>query len=198
MKDTFTNIVNDLVKQITALSIEKDRVFVALDGRSASGKTTTANAVAEKLRDSISCEVIPMDDFFLRPEQRTKERLLEPGGNVDAERFKEEVLKPLKEGMAFSYRPFDCHTQSLAEPVFVKACRVVLIEGAYSCRPDLWNSYDYHIFFDVDRRKQMERITARNGAEGAKCFEERWIPLEEKYLAAYGIQKKCELCCEIL
>lgn len=35
------------------------------------------------------------DDFFLRPEQRTPERLAEPGGNLDRERMKSEVIDRL-------------------------------------------------------------------------------------------------------
>ena len=52
-----------------------------------------------------------MDHFFLRPEQRTPERLRTPGENVDHERFLEEVLCPLRAGRVFWYRPFDCSVQ---------------------------------------------------------------------------------------
>ena len=46
-----------------------------------------------------------MDDFFLRPEQRTEERLKEVGGNVDRERFLEEVARPLtNKKKSFGYR----------------------------------------------------------------------------------------------
>ena len=51
--------------------------------------------------------------------KRTPERFAEVGGNVDYERFQEEVLLPLKNGKAFSYRPFDCSTFTLAGPVAV-------------------------------------------------------------------------------
>ena len=90
-----------------ALPDKTDRPFLfALDGRCASGKTTLASA----LREAVGCGVIHMDDFFLRPEQRTEERLSQPGGNVDRERFLQEVLLPLKRGESFSYRPYDCRT----------------------------------------------------------------------------------------
>ena len=55
-----------------------------------------------------------MDDFFLRPEQRTPERFSEPGGNVDRERFLSEVLLPLRQGEAVDYRRFDCATFTIA------------------------------------------------------------------------------------
>ena len=44
--------------------------IIAIDGPCASGKTTVAAKIAEEWDAS----VIAMDDFFLRPEQRTEER----------------------------------------------------------------------------------------------------------------------------
>ena len=101
--------------QINMLLEEKNFVIVAIDGKCTSGKTT----LASKLAELYDCNVFHMDDFFLRPEQRTPERFAEVGGNVDYERFWEEVLLPLKTGKAFSYRPFDCSTFTLAAPVTV-------------------------------------------------------------------------------
>lgn len=164
-------------------------MLIALDGRCAAGKTTLAAVLKQRL----DCEVIHMDDFFLRPEQRTRERLAVPGGNVDYERFKEEVMGPLRARADFSFCPYDCHTQSMKEPVRVKENRVVLVEGAYSCHPQLWDDYDLHVFLDVDRAVQQKRILARNGREAAEIFAKKWLPLEEAYFRAYKIRERCEL-----
>ena len=106
--------------RIDMLLGEKDFVIVAIDGKCTSGKTT----LASKLVELYDCNVFHMDDFFLRPEQRTPERFAEVGGNVDYERFQEEVLFPLRSGKAFSYRPFDCSTFTLAAPVTVTQKKV--------------------------------------------------------------------------
>ena len=45
------------------------RAIVAIEGGSASGKTTLASVLENKYK----CTVFHMDDFFLRPEQRNKE-----------------------------------------------------------------------------------------------------------------------------
>ena len=95
-------ITETVKKQIDELLAKQDMVIVAIDGKCTSGKTT----LASKLAEIYDCNVFHMDDFFLRPEQRTPERFAEVGGNVDYERFQEEVLLPLKDGKAFSYRPF--------------------------------------------------------------------------------------------
>ena len=59
------------------------RTVLAIEGGSASGKTTLGNILYE----IYGCTVFHMDDFFLQPHQRTPERYNEIGGNVDRERF---------------------------------------------------------------------------------------------------------------
>ena len=114
----------EIQRRIDELLARKDTVIVAIDGPCTSGKTTLAG----KLAELYDCNVFHMDDFFLRPEQRTSERFAEAGGNVDYERFGDEVLIPLQAGTDFSYRPFDCKTFTLAEPVAVEPKKLTIIE----------------------------------------------------------------------
>lgn len=172
---------------------EKQRVLAALEGGSASGKTTLA-ALLEQIYD---CNVFHMDDFFLRPEQRTPERLAEPGGNVDRERFYEEVLRPLTQGQAARYRRYDCHTQTLGEPVEAGPKALNIVEGAYSMHPALADCYDLSAFLRAAPEVQRARILARNGPEMGARFFDQWIPLEERYFAATDAAGRCDLILEV-
>lgn len=165
-------------KKIDELLVQKAMVIVAIDGKCTSGKTTLAANLA-KIYD---CNVFHMDDFFLRPEQRTQERFAEVGGNVDYERFKVEVLTPLKAGQAFSYRPFDCSTFTLAEPIYVTPKRLNIIEGTYSHHPYFGDPYDLKILLTVDEETQRQRILQRPVFLHKRFFEE-WIPMENRYFA---------------
>ena len=71
-------IYSSLFSNIDRLIERKDHVFMAIDGRSCSGKPTLARSIFEMY----GCNVVHMDDFFLRPEQRTQERYLLPGGGI--------------------------------------------------------------------------------------------------------------------
>lgn len=167
----------------------RERVLVAIDGRCGAGKTTLAG----KLGEEAGCPIVHMDHFFLRPEQRTKDRLGQPGGNVDYERVREEVLFPLSQGRIAVYRPFDCGRMELSGLIQVEPKEVVVVEGSYSCHPALWDFYGLRIFLDISPEEQMKRILHRNGREAASVFRERWIPLEERYFAAYQIRERCDL-----
>lgn len=185
---------NEIVAAITAKIAEKrapgKRFILAVDGRCAAGKTT----LAEELKNRLDCVAFHTDDYFLRPEQRTKERLSTPGGNFDRERFIGEILLPLSRGeRTINYQKFDCKAGKLVTPPAVFAGDVVIIEGSYACHPDLCGFYDLKIFLSVEREEQLARIAARNGDAGLKNFVEKWIPLEEAYFAHFGIAENCDL-----
>ncbi len=192
MKDSINLAVKDTADRINEILNEKGTVKVAVDGRCGSGKST----IGELLSKEFDCNLFYMDDFFLPPEKRTTERLNEPGGNVDRERFLEEVLIPTTKGEDVFYKVYDCVTKSLKEPVKITYKNVVIIEGSYSCHPDLFDFYDLHIFLTVSPEIQMQRIINRNGKEGAENFKNKWIPLEEKYFEHFEIEEKCELVFE--
>lgn len=163
--------------------------LIAIDGRCAAGKTT----LAERMHVEWGCNVIHMDDFFLRESQRSEERLLIPGGNVDWERFLEEVLIPFERGVSFSYRPFDCHMQDFKHPIWVVPDRLTVVEGSYCCHPQLWDRYALHIFMSVAREEQLRRIRLRNGDGMLEVYRNKWIPLEERYFEELNIPQRCEL-----
>ncbi len=176
----------ELIKSAYPHKIAMNRPFlVALDGRCAAGKTT----LATQLGRAFSCPVVHMDDFFLRPEQRTPDRLAMPGENIDHERFLVEVLMPLYEGRSATYAPFSCSAQSLGEPTTLPTSPIYLVEGSYSLHPKLRPFYDLCLFLSVDPDEQMRRILRRNGVEKATQFRERWIPLEEAYFDACRVQE---------
>jgi uridine kinase len=181
-----------MLKEIAAAVRELpagERHIIAIDGRCAAGKSTLAAMLGEEL----SAPVFHMDDFFLRPHQRTEERLKTPGGNVDYERFDAEILRPLREGAdEIAYRPYDCRTMSLLPPITVKVGQLAIVEGAYACHPSLNDSYALRVFLTVSPGPQLERIRQRNGEAAIKTFRDRWIPMEEAYFLTFQVEKKAQ------
>ena len=174
---------------VDRLLTEKERVIVAIEGGSASGKSTLG-ALMEQVYD---CNLFHVDDFFLQKHQRTPERFSQPGGNVDYERFSEEIMQPLLRGGAFSYRRFDCSTMSLGESVSVQPKKLSVVEGAYSMHPVLRDAYDLSVFLDIEPAEQADRILRRNGEAMQKRFLTEWIPLEHRYFDALNVRESCTM-----
>lgn len=168
--------------------MDKKPYILAIDGRAASGKTT----VAEKLAKDFQGSVIHMDDFFLPEELRTEGRYYMPGGNIHYERFQEEILPLLKSGELREYRRFSCEKMAFEEEtVKLPNHQFYIVEGAYSTHPIFGYYFDRALFFNISAEEQKRRIIARDGEEGWKMFEQKWIPLEEEYFEKFGIEERC-------
>ncbi len=165
------------------------RVILAIEGGSASGKTT----LAKMLEEIYGCTVFHTDDFFLQSHQRTSERYKETGGNLDRERFYDEVIVPLKENKPVNYRRFDCKTMQLLPAVEILPQKLTVIEGAYSLHPYFGDYCDLSVFLKISKELQKERVLKRNPEKADRFFNE-WIPLEQKYFSEMQIKRRCTMC----
>lgn len=165
------------------------QTLVALDGPCATGKTTLGGFLSRLYH----CPLFHMDDFYLPPEQKTAQRLAQPGGNVDAERFFLEVLSPLSQGKTVRYRPYRCHSGTLGDEIVVSPASLAVVEGVYSLRPDLRSYYHIKCFLDAPWSTRRARLLNRNGAEGLDRFEKLWIPLEDAYFRAFPLRQECDV-----
>ena len=183
--------INDLLEDEEYM--DEEVLMIAIDGRSGSGKTTLAEFLAEKY----DANVFHMDDFFLQSHQRTEERLSETGGNVDYERFREEVLIPLWYGDPVLYRPFNCKIMEIDKDKeqVIKPKRINIIEGSYSQHPYFGEPYQLRVFLDIDEESQLENISARTGGDNEimEKFRNEWIPKEEEYIKANDLEEKADV-----
>lgn len=174
--------------RIDELLQEKKHVLVAIDGNSAAGKSS----LAMLLKSMYSCNVFTMDDFFLQPHQRTPERLREPGGNVDYERFEKAIIEALQSGNPFTYQAYDCGSRKLSETRSVTPNRLNVVEGVYSLHPRFSNFYDVKVFLSLDAAEQRGRLAERSIGLYDRFMRE-WIPMENAYFERFLIPEKCDL-----
>ena len=182
-------IDKSLVDRINQLLNTKSRVVIAIDGNSSAGKSS----LAALLKESGSCSVISMDHFFLKPEHRSSDRLSQPGGNIDHDRFIKQVITPLKSGEAFAYHPYDCKSDMLSDPVFVDSNPLIVVEGAYSLHPMFCavGIYDISVFLEIDEAEQKRRLMERDPNLYERFINE-WVPMENMYFDNFKIKEKCD------
>ena len=163
---------------------------LAIDGRSGAGKSSLAACLA----DGAGAALIHMDDFFLPAARKTPERLAQPGGNVDIERFCQEVIAPLRAGRPVTYRPYSCQTGRLGAAIQLPSAPLTVVEGVYSLHPAAAFPYDGSVFLAVAPAAQRERIGKRSGLALLARYDQEWIPLEEKYFHALAIPQRADVC----
>lgn len=186
LKKIMTDRIDVFIKELNKKLEQRERIILAVDGECASLKSTLAHALQTKF----DAGIIHCDDFFLPLELRTPERFKEPGGNIDYDRLKEEVIDRFKEGEAIAYRPFDCHSMSFAETVSVMNAKLMIVEGAYAMHPYFDKYYDISVFLCAKEEERLRRIA--NRGQDAERFISRWIPLEKRYFEAFGIRHRAD------
>lgn len=172
------------------LARENGPAVIAVDGRCGSGKTGLASLAADVLVRAAN--LVHMDDFYLPPDKRRPDWMEVPAGNMDLERFREEVLGPAREGRLEAYRPYDCRAGRLKGPVELNGGALTIVEGTYSQHPALAGSYGFKVFLTCARDEQTRRLRAREG-EYYPTVDRIWRTLEERYFAACGTEQAADL-----
>lgn len=177
----FAHYIELFIAIDTHLKKNEDLV-IAIDGMTTSGKTY----LADLIQSIYHSNTIHVDDFFLQEHQKTEERLSEVGGNLDYERFEDEVLTHLKDE-SFSYRPYDCQTKALLEPIIINKHQITVIEGSYSLKAPFRKYYDLLIYLELGEHTQKERLSIRN-PKMLDNFVKMWMPKENQYAKQENIR----------
>ena len=164
--------VQEVAKQLHELGdASRRRVVVAVDGRSASGKSTFARRLGASVPGS---SVVCTDDVAWWESFFDWEHLLVEG-----------VLEPLRRGDGVSYRPpaWDRRARSGAIEVASDASFVV-IEGVGVGRRSLSEWFDAMVWVQSDLVEARRRGIERDGATPeAEAFWEEWNREEVEFLA---------------
>ena len=149
---------------------------VAIDGRSGAGKSTLAAEVARALggvHAAPTVTVIEGDEFYAggsahRWDTRTP---AERASHVIDWRRQREVLQALRTTGRAEWRPFDWDADDWdsdivplrREPFRCTATPVVLLEGAYSARPELHDLLDLRVLLHTPTDLRLRRLLEREG-----------------------------------
>lgn len=173
-------------------------VVVGLDGRSGSGKSTLAAAIARRLGSDRGgrplATVVDGDQFYAggSAESWDARSAEQNASRVIDWRRQRTVLEQLRENGVAVWHPFDWDADdwdaetppSTVAPVRCEAAAVVLLDGAYSCRPELHDLLDLRVLLTTDDDVRRRRLRRREGGEGDTGWERRWSEAEEHYFGS--------------
>jgi uridine kinase len=190
---TPAQIAQPLVDVLTARHASLRRaVIVALDGRSGAGKSTLAAALAEACRTrGVSVTVIGGDDFYAggtaeRWDQRSP---AEKADQVIDWHRQHRVLEDLRLRGNASWYPFDWEAPDWnsdrvplrSTPVSMTSADIVILEGAYSARPELHDVLDILILLNTPPEQRRRQLLQREGDDYRTDWEARWSAAEDHY-----------------
>ena len=158
-------------------------LIVALDGRSGSGKSTLARSLAKQF----DAMVIESDLFYsggsdeqwlALPAKERAERV------IDWRRIRTETLEPLRKGQTASFHSFNYAAgEGLAqEAIVLKPTPVVILDGAYSCRPELSDLIDLTVLVAMpDDDARRGRLQVREDPDFLAAWHTIWDDAEDYY-----------------
>jgi uridine kinase len=193
-------VLDRLLDRITA-GRRDHPLRVAVDGATASGKTTLASELAARLIERDRPAVRASADLFKIPpelrqaaQQSEKNREWPIRRVYDNEALRADLLAPLGPGGDRRYRTatYDGWTKrSLRDRPALTAptCAVLLVDGAFLMEPELEDLWDFWIHVDVDPDVAIERFVRRDALWTAnpepdamrKRYRERYQPDETCY-----------------
>ncbi len=165
-------------------------LLVGIDGHSAAGKSTLARCIAENVSETT---VVPMDDFYrMMPEEERFGLTPEEGCEryYDWQRL-HQVLEALTAGRTSQYQRYDWTANRLSATVTVEPKGVILVEGCYSLRPELFPYYHVTFFAIASEKARLERQKLR--ADANEAWLAKWDAAEAYHFVKHMPEKAVDL-----
>ena len=157
---------SSLIGQIEFFSAQKNPLIVAVDGRSASGKSTFGQHLAKFLH----APIVHTDDVAWHHSFFDWYPLLI-----------EHILKPFKAGQAVNWTPESWQTRGREGAIVAPIAPMLIVEGVSASRLELQNWIDYSIWLETDLDVAEKRGLIRDGPE-AHDFWFEWQAAERPFL----------------
>lgn len=166
-------------------------ILIALDGPSGTGKSTLAAALAA----ATGAVVVPGDDFFAAEitaaQWDARDGSERARDAIDWRRLRREALEPLRAGRPAEWYPFDFAAGERedgsygmsAEVVRRDPAPVIILDGAYSTRPELADLIDLSILIDVPAAIRKQRLAGREAPAFLADWHARWDVAEAFYFS---------------
>lgn len=178
--------IENVIENIKSLIKKKSTtVVVAIDGKSGAGKSTIAEMIASK----VGGVYIKTDDFWAGGANKlwdTRSIAQKVELAIDWKRLRKEVLEPLLSGKQAKYHPYDfINDNGLSKEIIVKQpSTVIILDGAYSSRPELEDIIDLKVLVEVlDDNHRRKRLVNREGDAYMLDWHKRWDSAEDYYFS---------------
>ncbi|MBI5068120.1 MAG: hypothetical protein HZB56_07755 [Deltaproteobacteria bacterium] len=156
-------------------------LVAAIDGHSGAGKSTLAHRLAALL----PAAVIDGDDFFAGGVLLRSDSPAERAAACVDWQAQRSVLATLRAGRRATWHAFDWEAFDGRREAEASACEpvpVILLEGAYSGRPELADLLDLRILLRAPDAVRLARLHRREGGLGP--WDLQWHEAEEHYFGS--------------
>lgn len=185
-----TGAAKTVIAAVRKLSSERSPpLLIALDGPSGSGKSVLAVEIATAL----DATVLPSDDFFAAQISAdgwdTRSASERAADAIDWRRLRRDALEPLIAMRVARWQAFDFEAGPRPDGTYAMQTDfterqpepVIILEGAYSSRPELSDLIDLSVLVDAPATVRRVRRSMRDAPSFLEAWHTRWDAAEEHY-----------------
>lgn len=168
----------EVIARVEALPANRT-TWVGIDGPGGAGKSTLAADIAVAVPRAV---IICADDFS--------------GPHVskwDWDRFRAQVLLPLRDGRPGRYQRWDWDRDQGAEWHDVPVGSLVVLEGVSSTRDEVGADWDLTVWVEAPVETRLARAVERDGPGMLERWLADWIPSEEDYIVTQAPLQRMDL-----
>jgi uridine kinase len=200
-RDTLLGALADMVSVVKPEQILK----IAVDGIDCAGKTIFADEL-KPLIEAKGRHVIRsgLDRFHNPRKIRYSRGRYNPEGyyfdSFDYQALVDRLLLPLSPGGSMRYVDsvfnYEEDTPVDLEYKYAIAGDVLLFDGVFLLRPELFNFWDLKIFLEIDYDESLSRCLERDHAEASKIknlYSKRYIPGQKLYMIHCDPKRKADI-----
>ena len=158
---------------------------IAIDGRGGSGKSVLADHIRRLLPDFT---VLNGDDYFEPVENQIV------WGVFNDQRFKHDVIEPLKRGSSLIYRPYNWQSEPHISERPISITTGLCLERCFSFALDL--DWDLKLWVEAPKAVCLERGVARESVPRERAlvaWRDIWQPTEDAYIQDFNPVSKADL-----
>ena len=188
--DSLNSLACKIVDRIRSLKrLDNRPLLIAIDGASGSGKSSIAEIVVQTL----DATLIVTDDFFAADIDDqgwlNRSSIERAADAINWESLRNEVLEPLLHRIPARWNSFDFEAGGRPDGTYAikqdyinyRPGDIIVLEGAYSTRPELADLIDLKILVDVPVEVRHRRLMEREDKEFLAKWHATWDEAEQYY-----------------
>ena len=152
-----------VLELIAAATPARGFTFVGIGGHGGAGKSTLAREIPD-------AQVVSTDEFW-------------DGEGFALGRLRAEVFDPLVAGREARYASWDWDRRRPGGKRSVVPAGVVVVEGVCALHRMFRDAYDVRVWVEAPYDVRLARGVARDGEDARATWVERWMPMEDRYVA---------------
>jgi uridine kinase len=172
----------ELIAALSDLCKQTSRPVIAIDGPAGAGKTTLAHEIFLALSNSMSIQVIHMDDLYAGWDNAL---------TADLTKLLSYLVEKHRANSPANIQRYNWSTSSFGESEVLPVADLLILEGVGSGDKEIQDNFAALIWMDIDPADGLKRVINRDGEQVAEQMK-KWLTTQEKYFLQHSTREKAD------